>query len=128
MIHSSPSDPSPMKSLEAMFMADVAYVAGHPNIPRVLLGTLVTKEKSALKLMLEAFVRRYERRISCLIEEAQQCGEVRATVDKEGAARLFIAAIQHLVFRALVADELSKIREAAPAAFTSYRRCLEAIQ
>ena len=128
MTHHSTPNPSPMQSLEAMFMADVAYVAGHPNIPRILFGTLAAKEKSSLKLMVEAFVGRYERRISRLIEEAQQCGEVRTTVDKEGAARLFIAAIQHLVFRALVADEISKIREAAPAAFTSYRRCLEAIQ
>ncbi|WP_416797536.1 TetR family transcriptional regulator C-terminal domain-containing protein [Ciceribacter azotifigens] len=107
-------------------MADIAYVAGHPHIPRTLLGTLATKERSPLKLMVEVFVRRYEGRISGLIEEAQRYGEVRNTVDKESAARLFIATIQHLVFRALVADEIANIREAAPAAFTSYRRCVEA--
>ena len=107
-------------------MADIAYVARHPHIPRILLGTLATKERSPLKLMVEVFVRRYEGRISGLIEEAQRYGEVRNTVDKESAARLFIATIQHLVFRALVADEIANIREAAPAAFTSYRRCVEA--
>jgi hypothetical protein len=85
-----------------MFMADVAYVADHPNIPRMLLGALGRGNNSALRLMIEALLRWYERRFSRVMEEAHQCGGTRSTIDKRIAARLFITTIQHLVFRALI--------------------------
>jgi phage baseplate assembly protein W len=125
MIHSQPTGVSPMQSLEAMFAADVNFVANHPNIPQLLLSAVGRTTKSPLKLMIATFVRRYEQRLSSVIAEAQQRGEIRATLDEETAARLFIATIQNLVFRALIRDELDKIREAAPAAFASYRACVE---
>jgi predicted component of type VI protein secretion system len=115
-----------MQALEAMFMADVNFVADHPNIPRMLLGSLGRSKNSALSTMIEALIQRYEQRLSSVVEEAQQSDELRATIDKESAARLYVAAIQHFVFRTLVRDELREIREAAPAAFASYRACVEA--
>ena len=117
---------SPLRSLEAMFFADVTYVADHPNIPRTLLGTLGRPNSSALRLMIEALIQRYEQRLSSIIDEAQHCGEIRTTIDKRIAARLFIAAIQHLVFRALIVGDVDSIRKAAPDAFKSYRACMEA--
>ncbi|MBN9548365.1 MAG: hypothetical protein J0H31_05640 [Alphaproteobacteria bacterium] len=128
MIHSSLARKSPMPSLEAMFMADVNFVADHPDVPQLLLGAPGRTAKSPLKLMMATFIRRYEQRLSCVIAEARQCGEIRDTLGTETAARLFIAAIQHLVFRALDADEISGIREAAPGAFKSYRACVEAVR
>lgn len=119
---------NPMQSLEAIFMADLTFVANSPKNPRKMVSTISHTKGSVLKAMIEAFIRRYERRLADVIEEAQQCGEVPAALSKEAAARLFIAAIQHLVFRALIAGEIDKIREAAPAAFTSYRRCVEAVR
>ena len=76
--------------------------------------------------MIGAVIQRYEQRLSSIIEEAQQCGEIRTTIDKRIAARLFIAAIQHLVFRALIVGDVDSIRKAAPDAFKSYRACMEA--
>lgn len=111
-----------------MFVADIAYLADHPNIPRMLLGALGRTNSAALRLMIEAVIQRYEQRLSSIIEEAQQCGEIRTAIDKKIAARLFIAAIQHLVFRALIVGDVDSIREAAPDAFKSYRACMEANQ
>jgi hypothetical protein len=128
MIHSSSAGASPMQSLEAMFMVDVNFVADHPKILRLLVGALGCTGKSPLKLMTATFIRRYEQRLSCVIAEARQRGEIRDTLDTATAARLFIAAIQHLVFRALVVDEISGIREAAPGAFKSYRACVDAVR
>lgn len=119
---------SPLRSLETMFVAEIAYLADHPNIQRMLLGALGRTNNSTLRLMIEAVIQRYEQRLSSIIEEAQQCGEIRATIDKRIAARLFIAAIQHLVFRALIVGDVDSIREAAPDAFKSYRACMEANQ
>ncbi|CAM5281856.1 Synthetically lethal with a defective Min system protein A OS=Afipia felis OX=1035 GN=slmA PE=4 SV=1 [Afipia felis] len=119
---------SPIRSLEAMIMADVAYVADHPNILRMLLGVLGKANSSALRLMIEALIQRYKQRPSRVIEEAQQCGEIRTTVDKGIAARLGIAVIQYLVFRALIVGDVDSIREAAPDVFKSYRACMEANQ
>jgi hypothetical protein len=111
-----------------MFVADIAYLADHPNIPRMLLGALGRTNSAALRLMIEAVIQRYEQRLSSIIEEAQQCGEIRTVIDKKIAARLFIAAIQHLVFRALIVGDVDSIREAAPDAFKSYRAGMEANQ
>lgn len=123
---SPPAIASPMRSLEAMFMADVAYIAEHPNIPGKLLGAVSGTKSSALRLMIATLIQRYEGRLSGVIEEGQRYGEIRTTIDKEIAARLFIAAIQHLVLRALIVGDVASIREAAPDAFKSYRTCVEA--
>ncbi|WP_186400415.1 TetR/AcrR family transcriptional regulator C-terminal domain-containing protein [Stappia sp. P2PMeth1] len=117
---------SPLRSLEAMFRADIAYLADHPNIPRMLLGALGRTSSSALRVMIEAVIQRYERHLSSIIEEARQCGEIRTTIEKRTAARLFIAAVQHLVFRALIAGNLDSIRKATLDAFESYHACMEA--
>ena len=117
---------SPLRSLEAMFVADIVYLADHPNIPRMLLGVLGRTNSSALRLMIEAVIQRYERRLSSIIEETQQCGEIRTTIDKRIATRLFTAAIQHMVSRALIVGDVDSIRKAAPDAFKSYRACMEA--
>ncbi|MGB3539771.1 MAG: TetR/AcrR family transcriptional regulator C-terminal domain-containing protein [Mesorhizobium sp.] len=109
-------------------MADVAYIADHPNMPPILLSALTNTRSPALRLMISAFIRRYEQRLSHMIEEGQQRGELRPEIDKDGAARLFVAAIQSLVFTALVRDELDGVREAAPAVFASYRAYVEAVR
>ncbi len=128
MIHSFSDQRSPLRSLEAMFIADVAYIADHPNMPLTLLGALTNPRGPALRLMIGAFIRRYEQRLAHIIEEGQRRGELRSEIDKDGAARLFVAAIQSLVFTALVRDELDGVREAAPAVFASYRACVEAVR
>lgn len=128
MTHShSSAAASPMQSLEAMFMADVAYVADHPSVPRLLFSALGRADHSGLRLMIKALIKRYERRLSGVIEEARQCGEIRPTLDTEMAARLFIATIQHLMFRALISGEIGSLRDAAPDGFISYRACVEAM-
>lgn len=104
---------SPIRPLEATIMSDVAY--GRAN-------------SSALRLMIGALIQRYEQRLSGMIEEARQCGEIRSTIDEKIATRLFIAAIQHLVFRALIVGAVDSIRVAAPGAFKSYRACMEVNQ
>jgi hypothetical protein len=128
MIHSFSGQRSSLRSLEAMFMADAAYIADHPNMPLILLSALTNTRGPALRLMIGAFIRRYERRLSHMIEEGQQRGELRSEIDKESAARLFVVTIQSLVFTALVRDELDGVREAAAAAFASYRACMEAVR
>ena len=109
-------------------MADAAYIADHPNMPLTLLGALTNTRGPAVRLMIGAFIRRYEQRLAHIIGEGQRRGELRSEIDKDGAARLFVAAIQSLVFTALVRDELDGVREAAPAVFASYRACVEAVR
>ena len=128
MIHCFSGQRSSLRSLEGMFLADVAYIADHPNMPLALLGVLTNTRGPALRLMIGVFIRRYEQRLSHMIEEGPQRGELRSEIDKDGAAHLFVAAIQSLVFTALVRDELDGVREAAPVAFASYRACVEAVR
>jgi hypothetical protein len=94
-----------------MFMIDVAYIADHPNMPLILLSALTNTRGPGLRLMIGAFIRRYEQRLAHVIEEGQRRGELRSEIDKDGADRLFVAAIQSLVFTAMVRDELDRVRE-----------------
>jgi len=128
MIRSSASRESPTQSFDAIFMADTAYTADHQNIPRVLFDSLDKTNSSVLGLMVEVLIRRYEQRLSRLVEEARQWDELRTTIDEESAAYLFVASIQHLVFWALVRNELAQIRDPAPGTFVSCRACVEAIR
>ena len=52
MIHSFSGQRSSLRSLEAMFMADVAYIADHPNMPLILLSALTNTRGPALSLMI----------------------------------------------------------------------------
>lgn len=126
-LHCSAITP-PIRSLGATFMADDAYVADHPNIPRMLPGVLGRTSSSVLKLMMESFIQRYAQCLSSVFEEAQQCGEIRNTINKRMAADQFIAAIQHVVFRALIVGGCRQHSRRGSDAFESYRACMEVNQ
>jgi hypothetical protein len=115
-----------MQSLETMFMADVAYVADHPSVLHLLSSVLGRANHSSLRLMIKALIQRYERRLSGVIEEARQCGEICPTLDREMVATPFCAIIQHLIFQALISGEIASLRDGAHGGFISYRVCVEA--
>ena len=91
----------------------------------MLPGVLGRTSSSALKLMIESFIQRYAQRLSSVIEEAQQCGEIRNTINKRMTAHQFIAAIQHLVFRALIVGGCRQHSRRVSDALESYRACME---
>lgn len=117
---------SPMLALEALFMAHVEFVAAHPGVPRIILSELQRAEPSTPKRIVQAFLRQYSERVSQLLAEAKQRGELPAALDAEAAAILFVGTIQGLVLQALLAGHVTRIRRDAPRVFAIYRRGIEA--
>ena len=117
---------SPTLALEALFMAHVEFVASHPGVPRILMSELQRAESSTPKRIAQAFLRRYGERVSQLIADAKERGELHAALDTEAAAILFVGTIQGLVLQGLLAGDVARIRREAPRVFAIYRRGIEA--
>ncbi len=117
---------SPMQALEALFLAHVEFVASHPGVPRILLSELQRAGPSTPKRIVQAFLRRYGERVSQLLADAKERGELHAALDTEAAAILFIGTIQGLVLQGLLAGDVTRIRRDAPRVFAIYRRGIEA--
>lgn len=119
---------SPLAALEAMFMAHVDFVVKHPGVPRLLFGELQRAEKTASKDLVQGLITRYQERLHRLIEKGKTGRELDTSLDTEAAAILFIGTIQGLIMQSLLADDVARIRDYAPRAFTIYRRGIRSAQ
>ncbi|MCF6287513.1 MAG: TetR family transcriptional regulator [Candidatus Hydrogenedentes bacterium] len=113
---------SPLVALERMFLAHVDFVSEHPGIPRILFGELQRAEETAPKRVVKTLIRHYGARIRELLEEGKTCGELRADLDVEASATLFIGTIQGLVMQSLLAGDVGRLRRHAPSVFEIYKR------
>lgn len=87
----------PLDAVERIFFAHVAFAEKNPATPRLLFAT-----SASLKRLVQELLAGYEAKLAELIAQAKAHGQVRADLDEEAAARLFIALIQGMVARALV--------------------------
>lgn len=117
---------SPLEAMQATFMAHVAFVAEHPGAPRMLFGELQTPRKTPARRVAQAMLARYASRIGEMIAAGKACGDLRADLDDEAAATLFIGTIQGLVMQSLIAGDMSHMTGNAPRVFAIYRRGVEA--
>lgn len=117
---------SPLKALEAAFMAHIDFISEHPGVPRMLFGELQRAEQTAAKRMAQTLIQRYGERLGRLVEEGKERGELSATLDEKAAVILFIGTIQGLVMQALIAGDVKRVRTNAPGVFALYKRSIEA--
>lgn len=115
---------TPLKALEAMFVAHIDFVARHPGVPRMMFGELQRAADTPAKRLARALVGRYADRLRAVIEAGQASGEIASEVDPAAAAMLFIGTVQGLVMQSLLVDDLGGIRDRVPAVFAIYRRGL----
>lgn len=120
--------PSPLRALEAIFMAHVDFIVEHPGVPRMLFGELQHVEMTAPKRMAQTLIRRYGERLQRLIEEGKTLGELSSGVDTASAVTLFVGMIQGLVMQSLLAGDVRLIRNEAPGVFALYRRAIGSTQ
>ncbi len=113
---------SPLETMQAMFLAHVAFVSQHPGAPRMMFGELQGAKATPAKRLARAMLKQYALRLNGLIEAGKTRGELRADLDGEAAATLFIGTIQGLVMQSLIADDMTHMVEDAPRVFAIYRR------
>ena len=117
---------SPLGALEAMFMANVEFVARHPGVPRMMFGELQHAGMTAPKRMAQTLIRQYGERLHALIERGKSAGEIPAMLDSGAAATMFIGTVQGLVMQSLIAGDIAGLRAAAPGVFAIFRRGIAA--
>ena len=87
-----------------------------------MFGELQGAKATPAKRLARAMLKQYALRLNGLIEAGKTRGELRADLDGEAAATLFIGTIQGLVMQSLIADDMTHMVEDAPRVFAIYRR------
>ena len=108
---------TPLEVLERLFHAQVAFVADHPGVPRILFHELQRPAGSPLQLLARNIVAGYRERLKTLIRRAKEAGELPAELDEEAAAVLFVGTVQGLVVQSTLFSGALDMRDAARRVF-----------
>lgn len=113
---------SPLKAMEAVFLAHVGFVAEHPGAPRMLLAELQKAGDTVPKRMVTTLIGSYRERLLWLLDRGKETGEVDPGLDIDAAATLYIGMIQGLVMQSLASGEPARLLREAPPVFDIYLR------
>lgn len=108
---------TPLEMLERLFHAQVAFVASHPGVPRILFHELQRPAGSPLQTLARHIITAYRERLKTLLCRAKEAGELPLALDEEAAAIMFIGTIQGLVVQSTLFSDSFDMREAAQRIF-----------
>ncbi len=112
---------TPLEMIERLFHAQVAFVADHPGVPRILFHELQRPAGSPLQALARQIVGGYRERIKTLIRRAKDIGELPNELDEDAAAILFIGTIQGLVVQSTLFAGTFDMHDAARRIFPILR-------
>ena len=119
---------SPRAALQAVFMAHVGFVAEHPGVPRIIFSELQRAGETPPKRAVQQLVGSYGARLHRLLAQGQAQGELRADLDVQAAATLFIGTVQGLVMQSLISGDMARMCGDAPRVFAIYQRGIDATE
>ena len=111
---------TPAEALAAMFKAHVEFAAAHPGVPRIMFGELQRAETTPAKRIVSTLLKGYRQRLKDLLERGRQDGALRADLDLDAAAALFIGTMPGLVMQSMLAGDMAAMRRTAPRVFDIY--------
>jgi len=92
-------DQNPLHELERAFYFQISFIAQQPDIPKRLLRWLSQSGDDRIHRRIQAVINNYESRLCRIIDQAKHQGLIRAGIEQQTAAKLFIGMIQSLVLR-----------------------------
>lgn len=104
---------TPLEMIERLFYAQVAFVADHPGVPRILFHELQRPSGTPLQGLARNIVGGYRERIKTLIRHAKEREELPMELDEDAAAILFIGTIQGLVVQSALFSTAFDMRASA---------------
>ena len=119
---------SPLKALEAVFMAHIRFVVQYAGVPRILFGELQRPGDSQTKRVVRKLLAQYGKRLRALIDQGKSQGELEPEIDTGAAAALFIGAIQGLIMQSLLTGKSGGVRAKAPKVFAIYLRGIRRVR
>ena len=105
----------PLQQLERLFYSQVSFIAGHPDVPRRMLGWSLSSNDERIHRHVKSIIRNYETKLARLIDRAKRRGLVKDAIDSRAAASSFVTMIQGLVLRSRSGPDYARhlLREAA---------------
>ncbi len=114
----------PLAALESVFLTHAAFAMENPGVPRLVFSEMQRAGHSPVVEVVQAMLDGYRQRLEALIEQGLALGEVSAEVSPPSAASLFIGSIQGLVMQAMLANDMTRLGQAALEAFALFRRAI----
>lgn len=112
---------SPVEALEAIFMTHIEFISKHPGIPRMLFGELQRSGDTLPKKVIQKFISQYNLNLRVWLVKGMESGDFHSDLDIEAASVLFIGAIQGLVIRALITNDIGSILQNSQSVWNIYK-------
>ena len=116
--------PDPLDAMQAIFMAHVEFVMKHPGVPRIIFSELQLPDETPLKIRVRAILERYQRLLMQQLGSAEKSSLIEPSIDKAGAAMLFIGTVQGLVMQSMLLGSSERMNADAGRVFQLYRNAL----
>lgn len=112
--------PDPLAALRAMFLAHVRFAQAYPGVPRLIFAELQQAEASPVRLMVHKIMQRYRQVLAETLALAMAAKRIRADVDCQAAASLFLGGIQGLVIQSMLSGSDAALERQAEAVLDLY--------
>jgi len=111
---------SPLAALDAVFNAHVDFVVAHPGVPRIIFHELQKPPDSPVKQEVRSLLQSYRKLLLRLLDDGVRQGELRADLDPNAAATVFVGIVQGLIMQNMAAGKTSAVKAPADGAFAIY--------
>ena len=112
--------PDALAALRAMFLAHVRFAQAYPGVPRLIFGELQQAEASPVRLVVQKIMQRYRQVLAETLSLAMAAKRIRADVDCQAAASLFLGGIQGLVIQSMLSGSDAALERQAEAVLDLY--------
>ena len=112
--------PDVLAALRAMFLAHVRFAQAYPGVPRLIFAELQQAEASPVRLVVHKIMQRYRQVLAETLALAMAAKRIRADVDCQAAASLFLGGIQGLVIQSMLSGSDAALEGQAEAVLDIY--------
>lgn len=112
--------PDALAALRAMFLAHVRFAQAYPGVPRLIFAELQQAEASPVRLVVQKIMQRYRQVLAETLAQAMAAKRIRADVDCQAAASLFLGGIQGLVIQSMLSGSDAALERQAEAVLDLY--------
>lgn len=116
---------SPLKGLEAMFLAHVEFVTARPGVPKLMLGELQKSERTRSRIIIDKILNSYRDKVGQVIRAGITAKEVDEHIDVDAASVLYLGTLQGLVIQSLVVSDPPISSQSAAQVFQIYKRGIQ---
>jgi len=112
---------SPLRALEAMFLAHISFISQKPGVPKLMLGELQKPDKMGARVIIDHVLNDYRDRVILLLREGVVRNEIRNDIDIEAAAISYLGSVQGLIIQSLILNDMAMAKDYAARVFEIFK-------